>query len=114
MAALADEVLALAEHSAADAGVVSCGACVWAHQAAEMALNALLILRGIVNDEGSAFTTIELPKLTRCAIEGRCPADFDEATPVLTTQAPSPPSGRARPRLGQVGESGLRVGGIRR
>jgi HEPN domain-containing protein len=91
----ADEDLALAEHSAADADVVSRGACVWAHQAAEKALKALLILRDIdppklhdldrlaqrlPDDEGSAFATIELPELTRWAIEGRYPADLDEAT----------------------------------
>ena len=91
----ADEDLALAEHTAADADVVARGACVWAHQAAEKALKALLILRDIdppklhdldrlaqrlPGDEGSAFATIELPELTRWSIEGRYPADLDEAT----------------------------------
>ena len=91
----ADEDLALAEHTAADADVVARGACVWAHQAAEKALKALLILRDIdppklhdldrlaqrlPDDEGSAFATIELPELTRWSIEGRHPADLDEAT----------------------------------
>jgi hypothetical protein len=34
------------------------------------------------NDEGDAFSRIELPVLTRWAIEGRCPNDLDEATHV--------------------------------
>ncbi len=91
----ADEDLALAEHTAADPDVVARGACVWAHQAAEKALKALLILRDIdppklhdldrlaqrlPDDEGSAFVPIELPELTRWSIEGRYPADLDEAT----------------------------------
>ena len=91
----ADEDLALAEHTAADLDVVARGASVWAHQAAEKALKALLILRDIdppklhdldrlaqrlPGDEGTAFVTIELPELTRWSIEGRYPADLDEAT----------------------------------
>lgn len=91
----ADEDLALAEHTAADPDVVARGACVWAHQAAEKALKALLILRDVdppklhdldrlaqrlPADEGRAFAPIELPGLTRWAIEGRYPADLDEAT----------------------------------
>ena len=91
----ADEDLALAEHSAADSDVVARGACVWAHQAAEKALKALLILRDIdppklhdldrlaqrlPRDEGRDFAAIDLPELTRWAIEGRYPADLDEAT----------------------------------
>ena len=90
----ADEDLALAEHTAADPDVVARGACVWAHQAAEKALKALLILRDIdppklhdldrlakrlPDDEGSAFGPIELPELTRWSSEGRYPADLDEA-----------------------------------
>jgi len=91
----ADEDLALAEHIIAGADVVARGACVFAHQAAEKALKALLILRNIdppklhdldrlaqrlPNGEGSAFATIELPELTRWSMEGRYPADIDEAT----------------------------------
>jgi HEPN domain-containing protein len=91
----ADEDLELAEHTAADPDVVARGACVWAHQAAEKALKALLILRDVdppklhdldrlaqrlPDDEGSAFAPIELPELTRWSIEGRYPADLDEAT----------------------------------
>lgn len=91
----ADEDLTLAEHTAADPDLVARGACVWAHQAAEKALKALLILRDIdppklhdldrlaqrlPGDEGRTLATIELPELTRWAIEGRYPADLDEAT----------------------------------
>lgn len=91
----ADEDLALAEHTAADRDVVARGACVWAHQAAEKAIKALLIHHDIdppkLHDldrlahrlpanEGSAFGSIELPELTRWSIEGRYPADLDEAT----------------------------------
>ena len=91
----ADEDLALAEHTAADLDLVARGACVWARQAAEKGLKALLILRDIdpprlhdldrlaqrlPDDEGSAFVPIELPELTRWSIEGRYPADLDEAT----------------------------------
>ena len=91
----ADEDLALAEHTAADADVVARGACVWAHQAAEKALKALLVLRDIdppklhdldrlaqrlPDDEGKAFCILQLPELTRWSIEGRYPADLDEAT----------------------------------
>jgi hypothetical protein len=32
------------------------------------------------HEEGSAFAPIELPELTRWSIEGRYPADLDEAT----------------------------------
>ena len=89
------EDLALAEHTAADSDVVARGACVWAHQAAEKALKALLILRDIdppklhdldrlaqrlPDGEGNAFVPMELPELTRWSIEGRYPADLDEAT----------------------------------
>jgi HEPN domain-containing protein len=91
----ADEDLALAEHAIADEDVVARGACVWAHQAAEKALKSLLVRRNIdppklhdldrlaqrlPNDEGDAFSLIELPVLTRWAIEGRYPGDLDEAT----------------------------------
>ena len=91
----AEEDIALAEHSAADPGVVARGACVWAHQAAEKAIKALVILRDVdppklhdldrlaqrlPRDEGSDFAAIDLPELTRWAIEGRYPADLDEAT----------------------------------
>lgn len=91
----AEEDLALAEHTAADAEVVARGACVWAHQTAEKALKALLVLRDIdppklhdldrlaqrlPEDEGTAFGSIRLPELTRWSIEGRYPADLDELT----------------------------------
>lgn len=91
----ADEDLALAEHTAADPDVVARGACVWAHQAAEKALKALLISRDIdppklhdldrlaqrlPHGMGTEFDAINLPELTRWSIEGRYPADLDQAT----------------------------------
>lgn len=91
----AEEDLALAVHTASDADLVARGACVWAHQAAEKAIKALLVLRDIdppklhdldrlaqrlPHGGGSAFDAIELPELTRWSIEGRYPADLDEAT----------------------------------
>jgi HEPN domain-containing protein len=91
----ADEDFLLAQHTAADLDTVARGACVWAHQAAEKALKALLVLcdvdppkihdldrltQRLPNNEGDIFSSIELPELTRWAIEGRYPDDADEAT----------------------------------
>jgi HEPN domain-containing protein len=89
------EDLLLAEHTAADEDLVPRGSCIWAHQAAEKAIKALLIARDIdppkLHDldrlvtrlpeaDASAFDGIDLPELTRWSIEGRYPADLDEAT----------------------------------
>lgn len=91
----AEEDLALGVHTASDTDMVARGACVWAHQTAEKAIKALLVLRDIdppklhdldrlaqrlPHGEGSAFDAIELPELTRWSIEGRYPADLDQAT----------------------------------
>jgi HEPN domain-containing protein len=89
----ADEDFALAEHTAADPDVVARGACVWAHQAAEKALKALLILRDIdppkrsrpfgaapTRWRGQRVRVYQASELTRWAIEGRYPADMEEAT----------------------------------
>src|SRR5205807_1081555 len=43
----ATEDLMLAEHTAADEELVARGACIWAHQAAEKAIKALLIARDV-------------------------------------------------------------------
>ena len=87
----------LAEHASTDVDVVPRGACIWAHQAAEKAIKALLIARNIdppkLHDldrlaaqlpdrDSSAFDEVDLPELTRWAIEGRYPADLDEATTI--------------------------------
>ena len=121
----ADEDLALAGHTAADSGVVARGACLWAHQAAERALKAPLILRDIdpprlhdldrlaqrlPRDESSDFAAIDLPELTRWSIVGRHPADLDELAHVVAVKAmaiarqvldvvrpASPPQSDARP-----------------
>lgn len=90
----ADEDLILARHVVADDELVARGACVWAHQAAEKSLKALLVHRNVdppklhdldrlaqrlPDDEGKLFAHIELPELTRWAIDGRYPGDLDEA-----------------------------------
>jgi len=92
---LAEEDLVLAERSAADHEVVPRGACVWAHQAAEKAIKSLLTLRDIdppkwhdldrlasrlPEPDAIDFDAIDLPELTRWAIEGRYPSDLAEAT----------------------------------
>jgi HEPN domain-containing protein len=90
----AEEDFLLAKHSAADTDLVARGACVWAHQAAEKALKALLVhhnvdppklhdldrlVQRLPADECLELSVIELPELTRWAIEGRYPDDLDEA-----------------------------------
>jgi HEPN domain-containing protein len=91
----ASEDVLLAEHTAADDDLVPRGACIWAHQAAEKAIKALLVARDIdppklhdldrlvtrLSDvDATVFDHLDLPELTRWAIEGRYPADLDEAT----------------------------------
>lgn len=89
----ADEDLALARSAAADLAVVSRGACVWAHQAAEKALKAVLVAADIDPPkthnlvrlrEMSGLTvnasTPQLVALSTWSIEGRYPADLREAT----------------------------------
>lgn len=88
------EDLTLAEHAAADDGVVPRGACAWAHQAAEKAVKALLIARGLdppklhdldrlvarlPDDDARHFDPVDLPELTRWATAGRYPDDLDDA-----------------------------------
>lgn len=91
----ADEDLEIARHTAAVPELVARGACVWAHQAAEKAIKALLVFHNIdppkLHDldrlvqrlpvrERAGLMGLELPQLTRWSIEGRYPADLDEAT----------------------------------
>ncbi len=102
----ATEDLVLAEHMAADEEVVSRGACIWAHQAAEKAIKALLTARDVdppkLHDldrlaarlpeaDVSAFDDLDLPELTRWAIEGRYPTDLDEATSADSMRLSSSP-----------------------
>ena len=89
------EDLTLAERTAADHDVVPRGACMFAHQAAEKALKALLAARGVdppkLHDldrlaarlpeaDDIRFDAIDLPELTRWAIAGRYPDDLEVAT----------------------------------
>src|SRR5690242_7014166 len=91
----ATEDLVLAEHTLADDELVARGACIWAHQAAEKAIKALLIARDVdppklhdldrlvaqlPEDDAMVFDGFDLPELSRWAIEGRYPAELDEAT----------------------------------
>jgi HEPN domain-containing protein len=91
----AREDLTLATRTAADHDVVARGACIWAHQAAEKALKAVLadrdvdpprlhdldrLVQRLPDTDRGGFAQIDLPELTRWAIEGRYPAELDEAT----------------------------------
>jgi hypothetical protein len=82
----------LAEHTAADEELVPRGACIWAHQAAEKAIKALLVARDVDPPKlhdldrlvgrlpeavASVFDGLDLPELSPWAIEGRYPADLD-------------------------------------
>jgi HEPN domain-containing protein len=93
----AEEDLEVARHIAADTSLVPRGACAWAHQAAEKAIKALLVDRDVdppkhhdldrLSDrlpdaERIGLMAVDLPELTRWAIEGRYPDDLDEATTV--------------------------------
>lgn len=89
----ADEDLALARSAAADTSLVSRGACVWAHQAAEKALKAVLVFADVdppkthnlvrlreMSDISLTVTVAELVELSTWSIEGRYPADVRDAT----------------------------------
>lgn len=92
----AQEDLKAAEHIADDDEVVPRAACVFAHQAAEKALKGPLVARNtdppklhdldrlvarLPEEDNERFDSIDLPELTRWAIEGRYPDDAEEATP---------------------------------
>jgi HEPN domain-containing protein len=116
----AEDDLTLAEHTFADEEVVARGACVWAHQAAEKAIKALLVSHDIdppklhdldrlaqrlPDGEQAAFREIDLPPLTRWAIDGRYPGDLDEATRDDAEQAVSLARevlDRVRPRVADL------------
>lgn len=98
----ATEDVALGEHNFSNESLVARGACVWAHQAGEKALKALLVahdidppkrhdldlLSGLLpGDDAALFASLALPELSRWAIEGRYPDDFDEATRAQATLA---------------------------
>jgi HEPN domain-containing protein len=91
----AEEDLEVARHIAAGTSLVPRGACAWAQQAAEKAIKALLVDRDVdppkhhdldrltdrlPDDDRIDLMAIDLPELTRWAIEGRYPDDLDEAT----------------------------------
>ena len=92
----------LGEHAFANTELVARGACVWAHQAGEKAIKALLtghdidppkrhdldrLVRLLPPDDVDQLVVLDLAGLSRWAIEGRYPDDFDEATRVQTMEA---------------------------
>lgn len=91
----ADEDLLLAKRTAADTEVVPRGGCVWAHQAAEKALKAMLVASGIDppkvhnlvkladmlgDHRPGPFEDAALAELSEWAILGRYPDDMSDAT----------------------------------
>jgi HEPN domain-containing protein len=87
------EDLAMAETLAANPQLAPRGACMWAHQAAEKALKALLIDRdvdppklhylvrlNVMVGSAAGVPAEQLDELSRWALEGRYPADLAEAT----------------------------------
>ena len=71
------------------------GVCMWSHQAAEKAVKALLVVHDIdppkqhdlvrltvrlPHRDQALFAGIDIEQLSRWAIEGRYPDDYDEAT----------------------------------
>lgn len=98
----AQEDLLLAERTAADDDLVPRGACVWAHQAVEKALKAVLVARDIdppklhdldrlagrlPAEDAAALASSDLAELSRWSIEGRYPADLEEATRIDAERA---------------------------
>jgi HEPN domain-containing protein len=98
----ANEDLAHGEYGFGNERLVARGACVWAHQAGEKAVKALLIVHDIdppkrhdldllcqllPPDDGRLLSALNLPELSRWAIEGRYPDDFDEASRSQAAQA---------------------------
>ena len=98
----ASEDLALARHSAANAELVPRGACMWSHQTGEKAIKALLVAYDIDPPKQhdlhrltlrlpasaqSLFADVDLASLSRWAIDGRYPDDFEEATGAQATEA---------------------------
>lgn len=74
----------------------------WAHQAAEKAMKALLtqldidpprwhdldrLVQRLPETERPAFEALDLPELTRWAVEGRYPADLEDASAADAAEA---------------------------
>lgn len=85
--------MAKASHGADD--FVPRGVCMFSHQAAEKAVKALLVIHDIdppkqhdlvrltvrlPESDRALFVDIDIEQLSRWAIEGRYPDDYDEAT----------------------------------
>lgn len=98
----ANEDLALAFHAARNEELAPRGACMWSHQAGEKAMKALLVACDIdppkLHDLNrlagrlplmarEALVGIDIDSLSRSAIDGRYPDDFEEATRSEATEA---------------------------
>jgi HEPN domain-containing protein len=98
----AQEDLGLARSAHADPDVVPRGACTWAHQCGEKALKAIFVAQDLDPPKNQnllvleqlmppgvleALREVDLEGLTSWSIEGRYPANLEEATAVDATNA---------------------------
>ena len=98
----ASEDLVMAERAHQMEGFVPRGVCMWSHQSGEKAVKALLVAYDIDPPRqhdlarlalrlppaaADALLAIDVDELSRWAIEGRYPADLDEAQEADATRA---------------------------
>jgi HEPN domain-containing protein len=98
----AGEDLSMAEAIVGLPDLVPRGACMWAHQTGEKALKALLVAhdidppkqhdlvklaRRLTDDSQHILIGVDLDELSRWAIDGRYPDDFEEATRAQALEA---------------------------
>lgn len=98
----ASEDFVMAERSHRMEGFVPRGVCMWSHQSGEKAVKALLVAYDIDPPKqhdlarlalrlpasaADALLVIDVDELSRWAIEGRYPADLDEAQEADATRA---------------------------
>ena len=91
----ADEDWTMADAASRDATFVPRGVCMWSHQAGEKAVKALLcahdidppkqhdlsrLVQRLPERDRDLLDGIDIDELSRWAIEGRYPDDFDEAS----------------------------------
>lgn len=121
----AGEDLSMAEAILELPDLVPRGACMWAHQAGEKALKALLVAydidppkqhdlvklaRRLADASQHLLTSVDLEGLSRWAIDGRYPDDFEEATRVQAHEAVTSARqllGTARQRLNELLDGGM-------
>ena len=98
----ANEDFVMAQRSHQMEGFVPRGVCMWSHQSGEKAVKALLVAHDIDPPKqhdlarlalrlppaaADALLAIDVDELSRWAIEGRYPADLDEAQEADATRA---------------------------